>query len=274
MNSCDSEDEVPNLELSDSDQDLDVLMDDEVNGSGQKIVNRPFVKYYALPTLKFLPQNPPLWIDDSDVEEDDSNRAVNAELPLPLRLLFVFLLMWQYNFHISDSGIAVLIVFLHNFLRLLSSLSRSQFVSHMAAACPTSLYSARNILRLHDKTFIKYAVCPKCNSIYDTEQCIGKTASGSECSKYCWYVPFPIHPRRKLRMECGAQLLDSMHLRSGNVFFRPKKVFCYQSLKESITHLFQQEIFTESIQHWRERNVPGEKWETYMMPIFGTISLM
>ena len=30
MNSCDSEDEVPNLELSDSDQDHDVLMDDEV----------------------------------------------------------------------------------------------------------------------------------------------------------------------------------------------------------------------------------------------------
>ena len=179
---------------------------------------------------------------------------LNAELPLPLRLLFVFLLMWQYNFHISDSGIAVLIVFLHNFLRLLSSLSRSQFVSHMATACPTSLYSARNILRLHDK----YAVCPKCNSIYDTEQCIGKTASGSECSKHCWYVPFPNHPRRQLHKECGAQLLDSMHLRSGNVFFRPKKVFCYQSLKESITHLFQQEIFTESIQHWRERNVPGD----------------
>ena len=55
MNSCDSEDEVPNLELSDSDQDLDVLMDDEVSKLmvvAKKIVNRPFVKKLCLAHFK------------------------------------------------------------------------------------------------------------------------------------------------------------------------------------------------------------------------------
>ena len=152
----------------------------------------------------------PLWIDDSDVEEDSDNHGPNSQIPFPLRLLFVFLLMWQYQFHISDSGIAVLVVFLHNFLHLLSSLSRSHFVSWIAATCPSSLYSGGKMLQLHDGTFGQYVVCPKFHSIYDSEQCIGKTSSGSKCSKNCWYIEFPNHHRMQLRKECEAQLLNTV----------------------------------------------------------------
>ena len=67
-------------------------------------------------------------------------------------------------------------------------------------------------------------------------------------------------------------LLDAVHSRSGNISFRPKKGFCYQPLKESITRLFQQKDFIKLIQLWRERNVPdevmgdvydGEVWHTF-----------
>ena len=55
--------------------------------------------------------NPPVWIDDSDVEEDTKNYPPSADIPPPPRLLFAFLLMWQYLFHVSDAGITILIVF-------------------------------------------------------------------------------------------------------------------------------------------------------------------
>ena len=95
----------------------------------------------------------------------------------------MFLLMWQYHFHVSDAGIAILIVFLHNFLQLLSSLSQSEFLNRIGGACPTSLYSTRKILDVRDDCFRQYVVCPKCNSIhtvYELEQCIGTTARGSK----------------------------------------------------------------------------------------------
>jgi hypothetical protein len=188
-------------------------------------------------------EEPPDWIDDSDTEENACEFTPSADIPSSLRLLFVFLLMWQYLFHVSDAGIAILIVFLHNFLRLLSSLSQSEFLNRIAAACPTSLYSTRKILGVRDDCFRQYVVCPKCNSIYELEQCIGTTARGSKYTKHCWYVEFPNHPRQQLRTECGMPLLDAVCSRSGNISFRPKNVFCYQPLKESITRLFHQKDF-------------------------------
>ena len=193
-------------------------------------------------------------------------------IPSPVRLIFVFLLLWQYHFHVSDAGITILIVFLHNFLRLLSSLVRSDILNQIAAACPTTLYSTRKILGLHGDRFHQFAVCPRCNSIYEMEQCIGQTARGLKYAKKCWYVPFPNHVRRQQRTECGMHLLDTVQSCTGTIRFRPKKVFCYNSLKQSITYLFQQKHFVKSIQLWRERNVPndlmgdvydGDIWHTF-----------
>ena len=77
----------------------------------------------------------------------------------------MFLLMWQYLFHGSDAGIAILIVFLYNFLSLLSSLSLSESLNLNFAACPNSLCSVCKLLGLHDDQFTQYVVCPKCNSL-------------------------------------------------------------------------------------------------------------
>ena len=93
----------------------------------------------------------------------------------------------------------------------------------IAVACPASLHSTRKILGLHDNQFDQYVVCPRCNSIYDMEQCIGQTASGSRNIKCCWYVQFPNHPRQRLRTECRMPLLDIVCSRSGSIHFRPPK---------------------------------------------------
>ena len=119
-----------------------------------------------------------------------------------------------------------------------------------------------------------HVVSPKCNSVYELEQCIGQTARGSKYSKHCWYVPFPNHPQQQLRAECGMLLLKPLQC---NIKFRPPKIFCYQSLNESITYLFQQKCFLMSIQLWRERNVfdkvmgdvyDGDIWRNFCDNLF------
>ena len=151
-------------------------------------------------------------------------------------------------------------------------------MKQMAAACPTSLHNTRKILEFYVDEFQQFVVCPKCNSVYEFHQCIGETARGQKYSKKCWYVPFPNHTRRDQRVECGVPLLNMVQLRSGATIFRPTKVFCYQSLKKSISLLFQQEHFVKAIQLWRERLVPeeimgdvydGNLWhETYNLMLF------
>ena len=216
-----------------------------------------------------------MWLvaNESDTENDSQYSETAADdIPQPLRLLSVFLLMWQYLYHVSDAGISILIVFLHHFFRLLSSLIQSDVMTQIAAACPTSLHNTRKILGFHGNQFQQFVVCPKCNSVYEFDQCIGQTARGQKYSKRCWYVPFPNHTRRQQRTECGTPLLNTVQSRSRATYFRPIKVFCYQSLKKSIALLFQQEHFVKSIQLWRERRVPedimgdvydGKLWHTF-----------
>lgn len=64
--------------------------------------------------------------------------------------------MWQCYFHVSDAGIAVLFLFLHHFLRLLSCLSGSTFIQNLAETLLLSLYSVQNLLGVNNDGFIQY----------------------------------------------------------------------------------------------------------------------
>lgn len=192
-----------------------------------------------------------------------------------IRLLFVFVLIWQCFFHVSDSGIAVLVVFLHHFLHLLSSVSKSEFVGKMADACPSSLFAVRKLLGVNQDQFSQYVACTKCHSIYEYEQCIQTRSDGSKISRHCWYVQNPNHPHQRQRKPCGTILLDSFKSRNGCVTLKPRKVFCYRSLKESLTHLLKQKRFLEMCQEWRHRDVlpeligdiyDGNVWREFLGP--------
>ena len=63
---------------------------------------------------------------DSDDEEFIANEDRQAPVLSPiLRILLTFLLVWQYTFTVSESGIAILILFLHQFLKIVSSVTQA-----------------------------------------------------------------------------------------------------------------------------------------------------
>ena len=150
-------------------------------------------------------------------EEDNDTHTSRKGIPIhpAVRLFLLFILMWQCYFHVSDAGIAVLFLFLHHFLRLLSSLSGSKFIQTLAEASPLLLYSVQKLLGVNENGFIQYVVCPKCHSIYDFAQCV-ETVGGSKISKRCWYTPYPNHPQVSRHNWCGTLLLSTVHTRTGN----------------------------------------------------------
>ena len=106
-------------------------------------------------------------------------------------VLYISVKIWQFLFHVSDAAVAVLILFVYNLLRLLSSVSPSQPLLTMAECCPKSLYSVHKMIGLVDNQFLEYVVCPQCHSIYKLSQCIQQDSHGRKTSKRCWYIKFP-----------------------------------------------------------------------------------
>ena len=60
------------------------------------------------------------------------------------------LLLWQCMFHVSDAGMAVLVLFMHHLFCLLSSLTSSQYLSSLSKPCPITLHSVCKLLGLLD----------------------------------------------------------------------------------------------------------------------------
>ena len=103
--------------------------------------------------------------EDADDEEDAESLPLATELNPVLRLRMIFLLLWQCIFHVSDTGMAVLVFFIHHLFHPLSSLTSSQYLSSLSNTCPTSLFRAHKVFGLLDNQFVEYVICPACHSV-------------------------------------------------------------------------------------------------------------
>ena len=84
----------------------------------------------------------------------------------------LFLALFQYSHGITDSALEIIINFLHSLFQVLAR--KFDAIDIIAAAIPSSLYLFhRRLSGVSESscTFIKYAVCIKCFSLYDLDDC-------------------------------------------------------------------------------------------------------
>ena len=127
-------------------------------------------------------------------------------------------------------------------------------MSALAAALPSSLYLLWRFLKIDRDNFVKYAVCPSCNSLYDIKDCI-VSERGELKSKKCIFVRFLNHPQR-WRKQCDEVLIKRVTLQSGKVVFYPRKIFSYKSVIQSLKGLLHQTGFQELCEEWRKLSIP------------------
>ena len=158
-------------------------------------------------------------------------------------------MLWQFTFNVSDAGIAVLIVFLHQILKLFHSIAANNATAELIGQLPSTLQQVRDKVLGNSIRFTTYIVCSKCHSLYDSDNSTEKVGIRITTKK-CQYISFPNHPMFQFRQPCGTALLRKL-LRADH--FQPFKTYPYQSLKDAIARLLKRQGFLEKCEHWRKR---------------------
>ena len=172
-----------------------------------------------------------------------------------------------------------LVHFLNKFLTTLANHIGSEKLSQQLKKFPSTYDSMLNFLGLNRNShaYTVYVLCPKCNLVYNKDDCI-ENVCGQEQSRKCVYVRFPKHPHKRLREPCHTSLLKENLKADNTVSLVPRKVYPYCSLRESIQRIASQRNFLQKCEHWRRRSVPpdvmgdiydGDIWKIFMSDDYG-----
>ena len=128
-------------------------------------------------------EDPEVWYEDvDDLFEDVANDEPLSEpirhrssstqtLIILLQWFIYFLLFGQATCKISDNGLEWLLYFMFQFLHVMGINCSSEYLSQLALMLPSSLYLLRKFVNLERDNFIKFAVCPKCASLFWRSDC-------------------------------------------------------------------------------------------------------
>ncbi len=212
------------------------------------------------------------WDESDEDNEEDRHNDNNPQAKSFVRWLVALLLAFQAAYAIPYMATHWLFAFLHTVFTVLYSVCPSPFICAVVSLLPCSLYLAWKLLHLHDDDFIRYVVCPKCESLYEYHECIVRIGSELQ-SKRCSYIAFPNHPFARYRNPCNVVLLKKVTLKHGKTKLVPKKEYPYRSIIKSLNVLLQRPDVLEKLDAWKQRSVPdglltdiydGKIWKEFM----------
>ena len=190
-----------------------------------------------------------IWSSSSDDEDHavKENEKSPSAASRPIWQLLFFLLMWQSVYRVSNAALNTLLKFLVHFVRLFG-----QAFTTGDESIPCTISNAHNFLwKTNHDAFIMYVVCPKCDSIYEYDDCI-VFSEGRKKSKNCRHIAYPNHPHPLRRQECGTKLLKTV--KSGRSYKLVSiKEYPYQPLHKSFSYLAKKDGFLNNCEHWRDR---------------------
>ena len=161
----------------------------------------------------------------------------------------MFISVWQLSFGISNAAITVLLAFLQSFFNLITLCTAH--ISSSLLGCPKTQKTAQKIIGFTCPSFERYVVCPKCNSIYNLEDCIIVQPGGKVMSATCKHLEYPNHPQAHYRKPCGFELLRAVKRHKSKASLEAKKQYCYQHLNDAIGLLINRPDFLSKCEQWR-----------------------
>ena len=168
-----------------------------------------------------------------------------------LRALLLFLLLWQAMFKVADRAIVLLLKFFKLFLSGIGKMMQAEVLINFAKIIPETLYMIRKNLGLQKDSFIKNAVCLKCKTLYNFDECVCQRPNGEVVSAKCSHVSYPRHPHQARRRPCGSVLMKVMRSRAGKTFLYPRQVYCFKKVTDSLQDLINKPNFMENCEKWR-----------------------
>ena len=168
-----------------------------------------------------------------------------------LTWIVYFVLVWQYKNYVSDNAIEQLLNFVQQLLFCIGELIKdhTELCIVLATNLPTSLYSARKLLKIDRDNFQQYVVCPKCTKLYHMDEVVFNEGHRT-VARTCNNMPFPQARRRRI---CEAQLCKKVTLKNGITKFYALTTYCYKSIIESLEALLKRPGLEEQCEKWRNR---------------------
>lgn len=169
------------------------------------------------------------------------------------RWILIFLFLWAYHCSISETAVETL---LSLFSALFDVLGRifSPLVT-LTFSLPKTYHEFKKYLGLEKDNFVKFVVCTSCDSVYTFDECHTQV-NGQNITRNCTYIPFPNHRQIHRRVACNEPLLKKVVLKSGQVHLYPKKVYCYNSIIETLKTFLKRPGFSMKCELWRKRDIP------------------
>ncbi len=206
------------------------------------------------------------WEDESDIDDFENKQDCDLKQDRDkysaiAACVTIFINQWASAYNVSYACIATLLKFLHALFVVCSNILPE--IGILSTLIPRTLYQLNKASRVKTDNFIKYVVCPKCNSIRLYDECT-VSHNGTVKSDFCSYRRFPNHKQRKQRRTCGTQLLKEVTLKTGKKTFYPRKTYCYKPIGETLKELVSRKNFWETCEKWRGRKkVPGTYRDVY-----------
>ena len=187
---------------------------------------------------------------DEPLPEPTHHQSSMQSITILLQWLVYFLLLWHSSRKISDNGLEWLLRFMLQFFHTIGVTCKCEYLCQMAVMFPSSLYLLQKFVKLKRDNFVKFAVCPRCSSLYDLENCT-RQVGGRTVSSICTLRPF----KRGQKGECGEPFARKVILNSGKVCFYPFKVYCFNSVIEQLERLLKRPGVPEMCEQWHEHQV-------------------
>ena len=133
---------------------------------------------------------------------------------------------------------------------------------------PRSLPNAKPQLLRLGRAFkvTEFVICPECNAVYDFEDCYVKHGS-KLVPRHCQRVDFPNHLQKSRCKKCGVQLLKQVKHKM-KISLVPFRLYCYNSVINSLQRLVSQPEFLKTCEHWRTRETDDMLGDIYDGKIF------
>ena len=217
---------------------------------------------------QFMEKQRPLITEELwDINEEDLECDLNMNQRVPIvevypsswlenkiksltKWILVFLCLWSSYCSVSDNALDILLCFFKSMLESLATLF--PVIAGFAALMPKSLHLFHKQLGMDKDKFVNYVVCKKCATLYSFEDCLS-VRNGKTVAKKCSHVAFPHHRQAFHRIPCNEPLLKEVTLKNGQVRLYPHKVYCYNSITDTLKQLIQRQGFVTRCEQWRLR---------------------
>jgi len=175
---------------------------------------------------------------DKDIEEDVGLEGMNvpppdiaevhesqeqAELLMISRWIITLLSVFQTHFYLTNRAVNGLLKFLVILLQFLGKFSTK--ISDLAGLLPRSIRQVTASFLGFGDVFQRKIVCTKCESLYGFDECLMQARA--QTNLHCNHKVF--------RKKCNALLIKKTVTRNGILRLYLLKVFCFTSLKSSLT---------------------------------------